>query len=290
MNKDDIFCHKIVSMPQFTHWINTVLICILHSQYSRILLLKNNTLQHRKTDILANIMNQMLKNRKKIKPNLLFSLLEPKIHDNTIYINKKIIQIFHMFIPKIIQYIGKTVIVLEHYKKNLYTEKHILEYETNPDYICVNIHTNKRFKEKEKLSLSNLHSFIELQEELYFNGQLYKLDSCILNNYYNDIVDKFYAIAGIHSNNQKYIFNSWIRNQIEFDSKDNYPDLPCEFLQFDWNTTINDNDNDNGFCLTKNCGLDMKIKNKKPRLCFVFGKGIRTVIYVKVFKHKLQLN
>jgi len=124
------------------------------------------------------------------------------------------------------------------------------------------------------LKLEEFKDLIDLKEEIEFRGNLYKLDSILLNDY-----DLRHVIAGITCNNEKYVYNGWNveTNDPSFKSDKKYHiDEPCKLMKYDWN--IN---NTNEFCLnTKECKLD-KITDRRD-LCFSFNKGQRRLVYVKV--------
>lgn len=175
----------------------------------------------------------------------------------------------------------------------------------NPDYICINIWTaairnmpciNKIFSDakhyKRNLQLDkygfDYSGIIELKDEITFNGNTYKLDTCILANYNKTQIG--HNIAGITCKSKRYIYNGWMRTTKDRakDDKDNDNDnddsLPCELIPFEW-----DIKNENEFCidsdLCKLPYLTTQRQKKKTRLCFSFAKGERTLIYVKQQKN-----
>jgi hypothetical protein len=178
--------------------------------------------------------------------------------------------------------------------------------EPNPDYIFLNIgHDNSKDLFTSYLinniqrinNILNLKNYTitssglkEANDEIIYNGDTYILDSCIIANYNILEINLGHAIVGITCKNEKYVYNGWIRttkdpamaiNDNENDN-DNEKLLPCELMKFDWRV----NNKDSKFCINpKLCKLDiLKLHNdplEKKDLCFSFGNGKRTLIYVK---------
>jgi hypothetical protein len=123
------------------------------------------------------------------------------------------------------------------------------------------------FKYKEYLAkifpniFNEINDIKELKEQFYFNGNLYKLDSVLLDNYNGGK----YSIAGIHCNNEKYVYNGWYNNK-------------CKLIKYDWNLKKN-----NEFCFNnKKCKMEeVNILKRWISYCFSFNKGDRVLIYVK---------
>jgi len=115
------------------------------------------------------------------------------------------------------------------------------------------------------------------KEIIYFNGIKYILDSVIITNYNHVKMD--HSIVGINCNNNKYVYNGWSTLStdpaiIKKQSFNSYLS-PCSLMKFDWNLN-----KDKSFCLNrKECKLDFNIDPKD--LCFSFGQGNRTLIYVR---------
>jgi len=108
---------------------------------------------------------------------------------------------------------------------------------------------------------NEINDIKELKEQFYFNGNLYKLDSVLLDNYNGGK----YSIAGIHCNNEKYVYNGWYNNK-------------CKLLNYNWNLKKN-----NEFCFNNNkCKMEeVNILKRWISHCFSFNKGDRVLIYVK---------
>jgi len=166
----------------------------------------------------------------------------------------------------------------------------------NPDYILVNFERNSQHFTKyttedkyKKYILKNtkfeFKGLEKLEKYISFNGDRYILDSCILGNY-NVIKTKGgHAIAGITCKDNRYVYNGWIRTTDDkamgSDRVFKNDTMPCELMKFDWNV----NDINNRFCLNRSlCKLNRLDKTDENNLCFSFGKGRRTLIYVKMDK------
>jgi hypothetical protein len=151
---------------------------------------------------------------------------------------------------------------------NLYKELFLIDYKYYSDEI------------EKKLNLKNYNiditGLLELNDEIYYNGIKYILDSVILSNYNNIKIG--HAIAGITCKNIRYVYNGWMRSTDDPNKPANFGNtlLPCELMKFDWDVKKDDK-----FCLNPNlCKLDTKLDTKD--LCFSFNKYNRaTLIYVK---------
>jgi hypothetical protein len=130
----------------------------------------------------------------------------------------------------------------------------------NDKYIKKNFNTDKK---KQTLSLfknDNIEfkKFIEIKDEIEFNGNLYILDSILLKK-----GDK--SIVGFICDGEKYVYNN-------FSSSFNNP---CSIIKFDWKY------NNGEFCYNPfKCDLNDDITNIDD-LCFDFNDGDKTLIYIK---------
>jgi hypothetical protein len=176
--------------------------------------------------------------------------------------------------------------------KSFYNKLFMELKENNPDYIFVNddngmvdIIISTFFKDTNDYNIDNpdnkIFKFDGLKTHeplIFFNGDTYILDSCLLSDYKN--THGSHVIAGITCKDNKYVYNGWIRTTKDpsIVNKELFKDtpMPCELMKFNW--FVN---KDKEFCLnSKICKLD-KVK-KDTDLCFSFGKGQRTLIYVKM--------
>jgi hypothetical protein len=202
------------------NWLNVILTSILYSDNSKKKLLNSN-----------NELYIFLKNNFKI----------------TITDYKKIVKPFikyYLFLPKFIKDLDMSYISLDYYKDDYYVniyENHNynefdkykeniekLELGNNPDYIIINISTGsyqKNLYEIEYIckympklaAILNLKNYkiktkglSDYKDEITFNNDNYKLDSCILENEKG-------IMTGIQYNNNKYVYSiSYNTNQDKF--------------------------------------------------------------------------
>ena len=222
-----------------TNWINIILTAILYSDNSKKKLISNNSL--------LKIINN---NFKLTTANYNDILGEFKL-------NKKFLK-YYLFLPKFIKKLDMSYITLDHYKNNFYlnlNEK--LSYnikfnfdsnndfdvlpENNPDYIIINLWTGNNESSlytnnielickympqlESKLNLKNynikLSGLSEYTNEIIFNNDNYKLDSCIFEN-------ESGIMTGITYNNQKYIYK--INNENK-----------SKFIKYNWDDIIHKN-------------------------------------------------
>jgi hypothetical protein len=132
-----------------------------------------------------------------------------------------------------------------------------------------------------KLNLKNyaidIKGLIDLDDEIFYNGNKYILDSVLLYNY--NSLDQNHLIAGITCKNNHYVYNGWIRainNGDDISANIDNDVLPCELMKFDWNVK-----KDYKFCLNPNlCKLDPKLDTEDH--CFSFNQHKYSIfIYVK---------
>jgi len=193
-------------------------------------------------------------------------------------------------------------------------EKLLLEEKTNPDYLIVNCLTNNDIDTdvaldvmiriideeclfgKNKLLFNNIKlkysgkrfkglGLDKLEKVIEYNGDTYIQDSCILANYNKTLKEDYHAICGISCKNNKYVYNGWMRTTTDPSIVDKslfkHDNMPCELMKFDWDV----NNPKSKFCLNnKLCQLPMIDKTINNSLCFSFGKGERSIIYVKTNK------
>ena len=124
------------------------------------------------------------------------------------------------------------------------------------------------------LTKDEFKDLIDLKDEINFRGNIYKLDSILLQDQ-----DSRHVIAGITCGNEKYVYNGWNKQTNDpslTSDKTDYVIEPCKLMKYDWNIR-----NGTKFCLNvKDCKLD-DITDKQ-QLCFSFDSGYRLLIYVKV--------
>lgn len=310
-------CLNIAVIPQFreTCWFNAILMSCFYSQGLRKLMInkKKDNLSKFIRQIIKNSYNkENLKLFNKIKPEILLLNILNKNNPNMkkIITNKKAFNWNFNYISEFLQYYGVSVLnvtctnnkfILNFFKTSIYYELKILdiyhnfevdvdadikEINDDPDVLLFNL-TNKTiykelmkiYPELEKLdskNFDNIH-FEKLDETIEFNGQIYKLDSILINNYNNFDIKKAHSIVGITCENKKYVYNGW--NSLTIDAsmitKDKIQSYPCSLIEYNW-----DIKKDKEFCLNP---FECKLKGMdKKDLCFSFDKGERILVYVKV--------
>ena len=322
---DDDFCKSVLSIPQYQDncWFTVILMCFLRSQYSRKLLLSKLKINDKSPKVMKIIYNLLVKTYiaksklyKYFKNFDLYKFLKYFISDKSVisFIIKNG-NLSHLFLPLFTKSIDITSLSIYKYDDNFYVGyyeyyynkiynlkqptleeyKKKLEIEfskkINPDYIFITINTINIYNiYKDICNINNFKNIeydenLKLLKDFKFNGNYYKLDSCILSNYNkNTFIDNYlipgHAIAGITCKNDKYVYNGWIKS-----TKDpamltkNINDLPCELIKHDWEV----NNKNDEFCLNS---ITCKLDNIDPaKLCFSFGKGNKTLIFVKTEKN-----
>jgi len=325
---DDDFCKSVLPIPQYkgTCWFTAILMCFLRSKYSRRLLLSKLKINDSSPKVMK-IIYKLLVKTYIANPKIYKYFENFDLHKFLKYFisNKDIINFIikngnfsHLFLPLFTKNIGIKSLSLYKYDDNIYAgyyeyyfnylyklkQPNLKEYKKkldiefskkiNPDYIYITINSFKL--DNNYLDICNINNFknikydknLKLLKDFKFNGNYYKLDSCILSNYNKNnfiFIDNYpylipgHAIAGITCKNNKYVYNGWIGS-----TKDpamltkNINALPCELIKHDWEV----NNKNDEFCLNPiTCKLD-NINSKN--LCFSFGKGDRTLIFVKTEK------
>jgi len=161
---------------------------------------------------------------------------------------------------------GPDYLILFHNDLNKFVEE--IYFEQWYDYMKENIHTIN-FNIDDYIKDDEKDDIINYKDIIYFNGNKYKLDSCLLSNYNKKEVG--HAIVGLTCNNKRYVYNGWNQNNTTIS--------PCSLMPYDW-----DLNKQEGFCLNKKkCKLDFhNLEDKKEDLCYSFNKGDRILIYTKI--------
>jgi hypothetical protein len=248
------------------NWINIILTSILYSDNSKKKLVSNNSL--------LKIINN---NFKLTTANYNDILGEFKL-------NKKMLK-YYLFLPKFIKKLKMSYITFDYYKDNFYLNlNENLSYnefdilpENNPDYIIINLWTgdyeNSSYANniklickyipllESKLNFKNYNikssGLSEYNNEIIFNNDNYKLDSCIFENDSG-------IMTGITYNNQKYIY------KINNDNK-------SKFMKYDWDII-----DKNGYKTL----IYIKTTNKKNK---INAKQIIQKVSSKPLKHYIKL-
>ncbi len=287
-------CFDITNLPNYDNecWLNTLLVSILYSQYSRDLLL--NVSSNWKSDIYLNIIK-----------NIIYSY----------YANEKNANIYYKtIIPA--RLLSEIILNSSGKRKSKWSEYHIIDFynflgvscydliyvhDGNKDRFIGNYLSNKTespiqppevlvlfhqdlhsigkkiLKSKENISkyvLNTRHidvgTVITYDNEIEFMGSTYVLTSCLSNN--NDS-NKYHLVSGIVCNNKKMVFNSYSSTKTN----------QCSLIPYEWDLKKNEE-----FCFNPNeCKINLTTNIKKLKdLCFSFGTGNRTLIYVR--KNKID--
>ena len=170
-----------------------------------------------------------------------------------------------------------------------------------PDYLLLfhsSLHNNVKeyykqwVKSKNRLGFAidnyindtNINDFKYYKDIINFNSNQYKLDSCLLDNYNDNI--GVHAITGITCDDNKYVYNGWNQKTNDNGIKEQIQRIsPCSLMPYNWDLHKKE-----GFCLnTKDCKLDFhNLKEKKEDLCFSFNHGNRILIYTKILDKKYE--
>ena len=147
-------------------------------------------------------------------------------------------------------------------------------YEDNrviPDILIIRITTND-VVELNKNIIDDMEIRPELEsmnDEIFYNGSMYNLDSVILGNFNN--TDDDHVIVGMTCKKKKYIYNG-----IPYMGKRGYP---CHLIKHNWNIRSDKNfflsDND---CVMHDIPKYFGGFNER---CYNFSKGMRILIYVR---------
>lgn len=139
-----------------------------------------------------------------------------------------------------------------------------------------------KYEQDSKISVDkNNEDLLSFNDSIKYNCVEYVLDSVLINNMnVIETVKKIgsgHAICGITCNNERYVYNGWMRSTQDNGMKKNkqIKTIPCELMKFPWNVKKHQE-----FCLNmKKCNLPRPSKNEK--LCFSFANADRNLIYVR---------
>ena len=251
------------------NWINIILTSILYSDNSKKKLVSNNSLL------------KIINNNFKLKTANYNDIL------GEFKLNKKMLK-YYLFLPKFIKKLDMSYITFDYYKDNFYLNLYEnLSYnefdilpENNPDYIIINLWTGdyenssyatnielicKYIPQLEsKLNFKNYDikssGLSEYNNEILFNNDNYKLDSCIFENDSG-------IMTGITYNNQKYIY------KINNDNK-------SKFMKYDWDII-----DKNGYKTL----IYIKTTNKKNKKNKINAKQIIQKVSSKPLKYYIKL-
>jgi hypothetical protein len=151
--------------------------------------------------------------------------------------------------------------------------------DSNPDILVVTSMLSE-YVHDENIVMTTKEN--DLQEIIEYNGNFYQIDSLMLVNFNNIVCKLCHQIAGVTCNNNRYLYNGWIKNTQDPANKTG-PNIksPCELMPYDWLEDKSD------FCLnTLRCGVHKR--HSDYSLCFNISKGDTTYVYVKIDKPKVD--
>jgi len=275
-------CYDISILPNYKEqcWLNTILMCVLYSQYSRNFLI--NEIENLKTGGYMALIKELLVSyytNKKTVENF-FKSIDPSILLFQIFNSKEKTKMAEQHIVNFYKYLGIKCAGIAYLKidsKDAYITKEPIT--TQPDVIVLfhqdlnnyankyleNLKTTKNPKQLVILP-SKFEGLSSYNNEIVYNGITYILSSCLTTDNRDNY--EYHSVAGIYCNNIRYVYNGFY----------NKPKTPCSLIKYDWDITKNEI-----YCLNpKKCDIDID-KNIKGinNLCFNFGNGNRTLVYIR---------
>ena len=270
-----------------TNWINIILTAILYSDKSKHKLVGNNSLL------------------KTINNNFKLTISDYQDILREFDINKKFIKyyLYYLFLPEFIKKLDMSYITLDYYKENFYinlnknlsykkdyikydfNNKSIKSLENNPDYIIINIWNGIYEKSsyatnielickyvptlESKLNLKNnkikTTGLADYKDEIIFNNDKYKLDSCIFENDQG-------IMTGITYNNKKYIY------KINNDAK---------FMKYEWDIIKKNGYKTLIYIKTTNNSNRLKLDNYENEN---ENQKLSSKSYIKLIKKEIKMN
>jgi hypothetical protein len=173
------------------------------------------------------------------------------------------------------------------YKKDTSTPTILIIRVCRKDDVSLKRYTSVIFKnfiiQDEKIK----NELTSMRDNITYNDRTYVLDSVILTSLTSLSISR-HAIAGITCKGIKYIYNGWMRINMDpaMARQEITRNIPCELMRHDWNVKGED------FCLnTKTCMPDVLKERKlnESRQCFNFSEGDKLLIYVLKDKHLEKL-
>lgn len=304
-------CYDIANLPDYEKdcWLNSIIMAVLYSQYSRDFLLTR--LSEMKDNIYLNIFKNILisyySNKrnanvyyKTLKPTeLLLQIVLPNLSQREYSLSEY--EWTESNIIDFYQYLGVNCQDLIYYKNSEDKDRYILNYisknnsmsNTAPDVVVLfhqnlNSLANDMQNSRQKYpdirryildtKTTNVGTIATYENEVEFMGVTYILSSCITNNSEED--NKYRSLVGIICNNEKKVFNS------HYETKTN----PCSIIKYDWDVKKNEE-----FCFNPSeCKINLSTNRNLniKDLCFNFGSGNRILIYIrkdKIIESKIAL-
>lgn len=277
-------CNNISILPNYLEycWLNAIIICVLYSELSRNLLI--NEIENLKNTQYIGIIKELLIAYYTNKKNILqyFKSIDPISLLSEIFNTKEKKKLAEKHIINFYKYLGIKCLGIAYFNNNgndIYITKEIIK--SDPDVIVffhqdLNNYSEtflNHLKSKDKISrnefilsatkFTNLSTY---EEEITYNNITYILSSCLTSDTKENI--DYHSVAGIYCNNTRYVYNGY-KNDIK---------SPCSLIKYDWNIKNNEL-----YCLNPSkCDINTLIDiNDINNLCFNFGKGNRTLIYIR---------
>ena len=298
-------CYDISILPNYNEhcWLNTILMCVLYSQYSRDMLINHSI--HWKDDIflniIRNIINSYYSNKKNIEvfynsivpARLLYEIVLQKSTSATsrriTSSDLKELSWTEYNIMDFYRFLGISCVDVI-YARNKYLMNYLSRKQysgSEPPEVVVLFHeelTNvaKHHSKEHQSSGDSGGRFVlnskkagtisSYADEIEFLGTTYVLSSCVINNQKEGY--RYHTTAGVICNGKKLVYNSYI----------NKGNNPCSLINFDWDVKKNQE-----MCLNPyDCELSFTYNIKRVNdLCFSFGSGNRYLVYVQKSKATL---
>ena len=284
-------CYDISILPNYNEhcWLNTILMCVLYSQYSRDMLINHsiNWQDDIFLNIIRNIINSYYSNTKNldvfynsiIPAKLLYEIiLQTHASKKSGSKNLKDLKWTEYNIIDFYRFLGINCVDVIYYR-----DKYLINYLSKKPYsnreppdVVILFHEDLTNIAKDNQSGGSSRNDFYLDskkagtiatyaDEIEFMGTTYVLSSCVVNNH--DIGYRYHTTAGLVCNGKKLVYNSYI----------NKGNNPCSLINFDWDVRKNQE-----MCLNPTkCELNFKYNIKRVKdLCFSFGSGNRYLIYV----------
>jgi hypothetical protein len=280
-------CNNNSNLPTYEScWLNAIILSVLYSQYSRNFLI--NEIENLKTNGYMTLIKELLvsyyTNKKSIET--FFKSIDPSTLLFEIFNSKEKTKIAEQHILNFYKYLGVKCAGIA-YLKDFYITKEPLTFQPDVivffhqdlnDYVkkYLDIFTASKNPKQLTLSSKDFEGLSTYKNEITFKGITYILTSCLTTDNTRDNYH-YHSVTGIYCNDTRYVYNGFY----------NKPKTPCSLIKYDWD--INKNEK---YCLNpKQCEVDVK-KNIKgiDNLCFNFGTGNRTLVYIRKDKTSILNN
>ena len=278
-------CNDISILPNYQNncWLNAIIMAVLYSQYSRNLLI--NKSKEWIDDSYLNVIKEIIYAYYSNKKDIPFNKIDSSVLLYKLFKKNKS-EWFEYYIIKFYKYLDINILDIAYLNdgsKDRYITKTQIDKNTNPDviilfhqklneitseyikYLTYIKNSNKKLLNNYILPSDKISGISSYENEITYNGITYILTSCLSNN---NIGYQYHSVAGLICNDTKYVYNGYKTTT----------NNPCNLIKYDWD--INKNED---YCLNPNeCEMNIKSNiNKIKDLCFNFGSGNRTLVYVR---------